>query len=254
MTDSLATVERCATVAQPSLADLTTACTEMDGEVLGEYIERNWNLVAGNALGLMFLVKEMKRKFKNLDRKKQLNGEYLTIRGCRSFKEWFNFTGKSQRMAYYLLETEEKKNERNAGRRSEKKEKKDKPADSFAARITETKKKLADLHRQMESNCTQERQEREALEKQVSTTVWAVVEEFLATVAPDGYEVVQGDNGKWYLTKKKDDQPTKKKSKAVHALNESGNLICRPGKKPKPTQLVSGDAMQVTCCSCVLRQ
>ena len=84
MTDSLAVREKedCATVAQPSLADLGTyvkGCTGMDGEELGKYVERNWDTAVGNALGLMFLVKEMKRKFSLLDRKKQVNGTYKTI-------------------------------------------------------------------------------------------------------------------------------------------------------------------------------
>jgi hypothetical protein len=114
--------ERRATVAQPLLADLPTyvkSCTEMDGEVLGEYIERNWNPVTGTALGLVYLVKEMKRKFNLLDRKKQVDGTYKKIRGFTSFDKWFtSLTGKSRRLAYYLLETEEKKNERNANRRA----------------------------------------------------------------------------------------------------------------------------------------
>src|SRR4029077_8636785 len=99
MTDNLAIVVRdedCATVAQPSLADLTTACTEMDGEVLGEFVERNWDTAVGNVSGLMYLVKEMKRRFSLLDRKKQVNGTYKTIRGYTSFDKWFtSFTGKS---------------------------------------------------------------------------------------------------------------------------------------------------------------
>ena len=130
MTTSLAVrlkEEDRATVAQPSLADLGTyvdACTRMGGEELGEYVERNWDNAVGNALGLMFLVKEMKRKFKLLDRKKQVNGQYLTIRGYKSFDKWFTkVSGKSRRLAYYLLETEEKKNERNAGRRTSEKKK-----------------------------------------------------------------------------------------------------------------------------------
>jgi hypothetical protein len=125
MTDSLAIVKKTEDVqlvAQPLIADLpmyVDACVEMDGGVLGAYIEQNWDPIIGTALGMMHLVEEMKRKFKLLDRKKQVNGEYRTIRGFRSFKKWFSsFTGKSERLAYYLLETEEKKNERNAGRRS----------------------------------------------------------------------------------------------------------------------------------------
>lgn len=114
--------ERRATVAQPLLADLPTyvkTCTDMDGEVLGEFIERNWNSVTGTTFGLVYLVKEMKRKFNVLDRTKQVDGTYKKIRGFTSFDKWFiSFTGKSRRLAYYLLETEEKKNERNANRRA----------------------------------------------------------------------------------------------------------------------------------------
>lgn len=113
---------RRATVAQPLLADLPTyvkTCTDLDGEVLGEYIERNWNSVTGTTLGLVYLVKEMKRKFNLLDRKKQVDGTYKKIRGFTSFDKWFtSFTGKSRRLAYYLLETEEQKHKRNADRRT----------------------------------------------------------------------------------------------------------------------------------------
>ncbi len=128
MTNSLAIREKedVQPVAQP-LADLPTyvdACVDMDGDVLGEFVERNWNQVIGNSLGLMYLVKEMKRKFKGLDRKKQVDGTYKKIRGYTSFDAWFtNCSGKSRRLAYYLLETEEKKNERNAERRTSEKKK-----------------------------------------------------------------------------------------------------------------------------------
>ncbi len=54
--------------------------------------ERNWTQGIGNIHGLMHLVKEMKRKFKALDRKRQVNGEYLTIRGFTSFDKWFTKT------------------------------------------------------------------------------------------------------------------------------------------------------------------
>ena len=127
-------------VAQP-LADLPTyvdACVDMDGEILGEFVERNWNQVIGNSLGLMYLVKEMKRKFKGLDRKKQVDGTYKKIRGYTSFDAWFtNCSGKSRRLAYYLLETEEKKNERNAERRTSEKKK-------------DTKDKVKSLYREGE--------------------------------------------------------------------------------------------------------
>jgi hypothetical protein len=121
---SVLKVEAPATVAGHSLADLPTyvkQCTEMDGETVGGYFERNWKLTAGNAQGMAYLAKEMKRKFSLLGRKK-VNGRRKTIRGFTSFEEWFTHaTGKSVRLAYYLLETEEQKHQRNAERRAKEK-------------------------------------------------------------------------------------------------------------------------------------
>ena len=34
------------------------------------------------------LVEEMKRRFQNLDKSKQVNGQYRMIRGCRNFQEY----------------------------------------------------------------------------------------------------------------------------------------------------------------------
>jgi hypothetical protein len=213
MTTSLAALERledCATVAQP-LADLgtyVTTRTEMDGEVLGEYIERNWDLAVGNVSGLMSLVKEMKRRFKLLDRKKGVDGKYKTIRGFTSFDGWFtSFTGKSRRLAYYLLESEEQKHKRNAERRSEKKEKKDKPADTFVARIADAKKKLTNLQRQRD-NPWKGKDEGEAVDFNAlyeqtdpNPTITSVIQEVLALIAPKGYVISHNDNGTWSLRK-----------------------------------------------------
>lgn len=196
-------------------ADLVTyvdSCVEMDGEVLGEFIECNWDQVAGNALGLMHLVLEIQRKFKNLDRKKQVDGTYLTIRGFTSFKKWFaSFTGKSERLAYYLLETEKKKNERNAERRTSGK-KKGTDSATFISRCGDAKKKLAEIQRQI-SKATpfKDGEDRDSklkpLHKQINLSVNEVFNEFLAHISPEGYKVRQGDNG-WYLSKKyEDDEP-----------------------------------------------
>lgn len=115
-------IERPATVAGHSLADLPTyvrQCEQMDGEIVGLYFEQNWKHMAGNVYGMAYLAKEMKRKFSLLDRKKQVDGTYKTIRGFTSFEQWFKHaTGKSVRMAYYVLETEEQKHKRNANRRA----------------------------------------------------------------------------------------------------------------------------------------
>ena len=268
-TSSLAVREKeeCATVAQPSLADLTTACTEMDGEVLGEFVERNWDTAVGNVSGLMYLVKEMKRRFKNLDRKKQVNGEYRTIRGFRSFKKWFaSFTGKSERVGYYLLETEEKKHKRNAARRTtEKKKEKDTPSATFVAHCNAAKKKLAEIQRQtVQSVPFKDAEERDRklkpLHAQINSTINEVLGEFLALVAPDGYEIVQGDTGKFYLTEKDGDEPEPpspedKKAKRlpkVHAAN-NGRLICNASRTPTEDDVnKGGDYSRVTCKNCWL--
>jgi len=120
--------DRPATVAGQPLADLPTyvqQCKEMDGETVGEYVENNWNHVASNALGMACLIKEMRRKFRLLNRNKQADGTVKKIRGFTSWETWVvHCTGKSVRMAYYLLETLEEKNERNAKRRAKAQERK----------------------------------------------------------------------------------------------------------------------------------
>jgi hypothetical protein len=217
MTSSLAVVlersEDCATVAQP-LSDLPTFvddCTNLDGEELGEYVERNWPQVLGNALGLMHLAKEMKRKFKLLDRKKQVDGTYLTIRGFKSFDKWVtSFTGVSRRKFYYLLETEEKKNERNANRHTNGKKKNDTGYATFAARCEATKKTLAEIQRQVEkpfnNRKSDETRDWDALYGQLNPAINEVFNEFLALISPEGYEVLQADKG-WTMTKKDEDEP-----------------------------------------------
>ena len=212
MTSRLAVREKegRATVAQSSLADLRTyvnACAEMDGEELGEYIERNWDNAVGNVSGLMFLVKEMKRKFKLLDRKKQVDGTYRTIRGFTSFDKWFTeVTGKSRREAYYLLETEEKKNQRNAERRTSEK-KKDTDSATFIARCVDAKKTLAEIQRQLNKPSKYgEILDVKSLYGQIEPTIDAVFQEFLALISPKGYEVIQGENG-WTVSKKDETEP-----------------------------------------------
>ncbi len=198
--------EGCETVAL-SLADLTKTCAHLDGEVLGEYVERNWDLAVGNALGLMFLVKEMKRRFGLLDRKKRVDGTYRTIRGFTSFDKWFtSFTGKSRRLAYYLLETEEQKHKRNAERRTSEK-KKDTDSTAFLSRCGDTKKTLAEIQRKLNFHTQQTPVDVKPLYAQIDPTINAVFQEFLTLIAPDGYEVRQGDRGWWMTKKHEDDEP-----------------------------------------------
>ena len=213
MTSSLAVREKeedratgCTTLAE-ELVHVGAACTEMDGEVLGEFVEQNWNQAMGNVHGLIFLVKEMKRRFKRLDRKKQVDGTDLTIRGFRSFDKWFTeVTGKSRREAYYLLETEEKKNERNAGRRTSEKEK-GTDSETFLSRCAEAKKKLADIWRKIDAPFKDgEARDVKPLFDQIDPTINEVFKEFLALISPDGYEVFPADHG-WNVLKKYEDEP-----------------------------------------------
>lgn len=196
-----------------NLANLSLTCTQMDAEVLGEYVEQNWDNAVGTVSGLMYLVKEMKRRFSLLDRKRQVNGEYLTIRGYKSFDKWFtSFTGKSRRLAYYLLEGEEKKHKRNAERRTtEKKKEKDTPSatpDIYTTRYADAKKKLTDLWRERDDPFKDVKEgetvDFNALEKRTdpNSTISAVIEEVLAAIAPNGCVIGQADNGDWYVTSK----------------------------------------------------
>jgi hypothetical protein len=196
-----------------NLANLSLTCTQMDAEVLGEYVEQNWDNAVGTVSGLMYLVKEMKRRFKLLDRKKQVNGTYKTIRGFTSFDKWFtSFTGKSRRLAYYLLESEEQKHKRNAERRTtEKKKEKDTPSatpDIYTTRYADAKKKLTDLWRERDDPFKDVKEgeavDFNALEKRIdpNPTISAVIEEVLAAIAPDGCVIGQADNDNWYVTSK----------------------------------------------------
>jgi len=189
-----------------NLANLSLTCTQMDAEVLGEYVEQNWDNAVGTVSGLMYLVKEMKRRFSLLDRKRQVNGEYLTIRGYKSFDKWFtSFTGKSRRLAYYLLEGEEKKHKRNAERRTSEK-KKDTDFATFAARCDAAKKRLADFQRQrnapLKEECDQGVNFKALYERtDPDPVINEVFVEFLALISPDGYEVSKADKG-WNVTAK----------------------------------------------------
>jgi len=241
------------------MADLPTyvkSCTAMDGEALGEYIERNWNPVTGTALGLIYLVKEMKRKFSLLDRKKQVNGTYKTIRGFTSFDKWFtSFTGKSRRLAYYLLETEEQKHKRNADRR-EPKEKKETEYADFLSRIADAKKALAEIQRQKDVHSHENPVDFKSLEAQTNVAVYSVFYEFLSLLSPEGCEISQGDNGKFWVRRKREDDepepPSPEDKKAKRSAAAKKAMATRAAKKaaalptaapaPAPDEIVDNKA------------
>jgi hypothetical protein len=97
------------------LVDAVEHAEERDGETVGAFFEEHWKFISGNSQAMGYILRAMKRKFKRRPRKKQLNGEYVKIRGFTSFERWFCFaTGKSIRSAYYALRTEEKKHNKNS--------------------------------------------------------------------------------------------------------------------------------------------
>lgn len=108
-----------ATVADEiGLTAVVENCTQMDGEQLGSYFEENWKQNEGETRAMGYLLREMKRKFKQRDRHKQVDGSYKKIRGFSSFEKWFvAATGKSARTAYYVMQSENRKHNRNDRRR-----------------------------------------------------------------------------------------------------------------------------------------
>jgi hypothetical protein len=59
------------------------------------------------------LVDEMKRRFGNLDRSKQVNGKYRTIRGCRTFQEYCKTVlHRTKQAVYAMLSAESKPKEK----------------------------------------------------------------------------------------------------------------------------------------------
>ena len=83
----------------PALKEAVQHRETLDNDELASYIE-------GAVLTLRIvapLVEEMKRRFQNLDRSKQVNGKYNTIRGCRSFKEFCETVLHRTEQAVYLM-------------------------------------------------------------------------------------------------------------------------------------------------------
>lgn len=72
----------------PDLKDAVRDRTSLDDDTLGVCIEQYGGGALLTLRMCMPLVDEIKRRFKNLDKKKQLNGDYKTIRGCRSFQDY----------------------------------------------------------------------------------------------------------------------------------------------------------------------
>lgn len=83
----------------PPIPEALADRTRLSDEDLSSYIE---NAVLTLKLCAPF-VEEMRRRFTNLDRTKQVDGSYKRIRGCRSFKEYCTGVLKRTEQAVYKM-------------------------------------------------------------------------------------------------------------------------------------------------------
>jgi hypothetical protein len=86
-------------VVSPDLKDAVRRRESLNDDELAAHIE-------GAILTLRLvapLVEEMKRRFQNLDRSKQVDGTYKTIGGCRSFKKFCETVLHRTEQAVYLM-------------------------------------------------------------------------------------------------------------------------------------------------------
>ena len=87
----------------PQLRDAVRDRTSLDDDTIGACIEEYGGGALLTLKMCMPLVDEMKRRFKILDRKKQVNGTYKTIRGCRTFQEYCQKVLHRTEQAVYLM-------------------------------------------------------------------------------------------------------------------------------------------------------
>jgi hypothetical protein len=99
MTTALANRTKETLAISPDLKSAVKHRETLNDDELAGYIERavlTLKMVAP-------LVAEMKRRFQNLDRSKQVDGTYKTIRGCRSFKDYCQTVLHRTEQAVYLM-------------------------------------------------------------------------------------------------------------------------------------------------------
>jgi hypothetical protein len=87
------------TLLAPNLKDAVRHRETLNDDELASYIE-------GAVFTLRMvapLVEEMKRRFQNLDKSKQVNGTYKTIRGCRNFQDYCRTVLHRTEQAVYLM-------------------------------------------------------------------------------------------------------------------------------------------------------
>lgn len=87
----------------PQLRDAVKDRTSLNDDTLGACIEEYGGGALLTLKMCMPLVDEMKRRFKNLDKKKGVNGKYNTIRGCQTFQEYCQKILHRTEQAVYLM-------------------------------------------------------------------------------------------------------------------------------------------------------
>ena len=127
--------------------------------------------------------------------------------------------------------------------------------DQFVSRICDTKKTLAEIQRQISASFPLKVGDQlKPLEKQINVAVYEAFDEFLALISPDGCEVSQGDNGKFWVREKRNDEDETEPDEAEDSHIEikgglhAGNLFCGDSKSR-----VKVSPKKATCEECIRR-
>ena len=126
------------------------------------------------------------------------------VKGCTTKQEWVEKFGKTTiRNCQYIL----------AGGNKNRPDGKRNVSPTFLSRCADAKKKLADIQRQINAPFKDgETRDMKPLYNQIAPAIDGVYQEFLALVAPAGYEVVYTGKG-WWMPEK-DEQPAPKKTES----------------------------------------
>jgi hypothetical protein len=106
MATAIVATESCETVSQVSITAMVKQRHDVDATELAIYTRNFISTKMRDVLVARPLLVEVKRRFKNLPREKQVNGLYLEIDGATSFEKWCEKHEKligSSRNAYYIL-------------------------------------------------------------------------------------------------------------------------------------------------------
>lgn len=162
------------------------------------------------------------------------------VKGCTTKQEWVEKFGKTTiRNCQYILKGGNK-NRPDANRSVRA---------GFLARIADAKKKVGDIQRAWEAPL-KEGETRDGRDlDQIDAVLSPVYKEFLALIAPDGYEVVKGRNG-WSMMEK-DEEPAKpvapkKKKVKRYSQKVDPSFLSMPGK-PKKTHKMQPGGRRTWC-------